>query len=76
MSLFLQREIGAIDIVFEQAVAKASEKLGVDLSSMTPLDRLNYMVKRIETAEKTPVEPTTLMSTPKTTTTTTTSKDA
>lgn len=56
MSQFISEEIRAIDIPFENAIAKASETLKVDLAKMTPIDRLNYLVDRIVTAE-TPSEP-------------------
>ena len=51
MSQFISEEIRAIDIPFENAIAKASETLKVDLAKMTPIDRLNYLVDRIVTAE-------------------------
>lgn len=57
MSQFISEEIRAIDIPFENAIAKASETLKVDLAKMTPINRLNYLVDRIVTAEATPSEP-------------------
>lgn len=57
MSQFISEEIRAIDIPFENAIAKASETLKVDLAKMTPIDRLNYLVDRIVTAETPSSEP-------------------
>lgn len=47
MSTFTSDELAGITSTYEEAVAKASKTLGVNLSDMTPLDRLNYFVKTI-----------------------------
>ena len=51
MSQFISEEIRGIDIPFENAIAAASTTLKVDLAKMSPIDRLNYLVKRITEAE-------------------------
>ena len=51
MSQFISEEIRGIDVPFENAVAAASTALKVDLAKMSPIDRLNYLVKRITEAE-------------------------
>lgn len=51
MSQFISEEIRGIDVPFENAVAAASTTLKVDLAKMSPIDRLNYLVKRITEAE-------------------------